>query len=77
MIVGFSAYGTGSAKAAVTYLTSPTNLDGSRRDPAPVVLQGNPEFVSRDRPVFKPLFSLHNLRSLRTRFTLQGRPFMC
>ena len=47
MIVGFSAYGTGSAKAAVTYLTSPTNVDGSQRTPAPVVLQGNPEFVSK------------------------------
>jgi hypothetical protein len=47
VIVGFSAYGTGSAKAAVTYLTSPTNLDGSKRTPAPVVLQGNPEFVSK------------------------------
>ena len=47
MIVGFSAYGTGSAKAAVTYLTSPTNVDGSKRTPAPVVLQGNPEFVSK------------------------------
>ena len=30
-----------------------------------------------DRPVFKSLFSLHNLRSLRAQYTPRGRPPIC
>ncbi len=47
MIVGFSKYGTGSARAAVKYLTGPTNPDGTQRQPVPMVLRGEPEFLLR------------------------------
>jgi hypothetical protein len=34
-------------------------------------------YALSDRPVFKPLFSLHNLRSLRAQYTPRGRPPLC
>jgi len=46
VIVGFSKYGRGKAAGAIKYLTE-RERDGIERQPAPTVLRGDPELVSR------------------------------
>ena len=47
MIVGFSKHGTGASKGPIQYLTSTHSPDGTLRQPAPVVLRGDPALVGR------------------------------
>jgi hypothetical protein len=47
MIVGFSKHGTGGSKGPIQYLTGTHSPDGTRRQPAPVVLRGDPALVGK------------------------------
>ena len=47
MIVGFSRYSQGPAREPIDYFTSERNPDGTKRDPPPEVLRGNPELIGK------------------------------
>ena len=47
MIVGFSKHGTGSSTGPIQYLTGTQSPDGTLRQPAPVVVRGDPALVGQ------------------------------